>query len=98
MSWRLPYQNVVKHLSTPQLYAEILKLENSIKHLKRSNEELTRHGEECEEDAQWTADVVRENEGVISKQEEMIEMVKTEAVERGQTEHGDTSEVEEEGD
>lgn len=97
MSWRPSYTNVAKHLSTPQLYAEILKLENSVKHLKRSNEELIRHGEESGEDAPWTEEVVRENEGVISKQEEMIEMCREEIIERGQTGHGEM-EVEEERD
>lgn len=88
MNWRPSYKNVVRHLSTPSLYAEILKLDNSIRHLKRSNEELKLHGE-SEDDGQWTADVVKENEDVIAKQEEQIEMAKAEIVERGQSEHSE---------
>ena len=88
MSWKPSYRNTVRQLSTPLLYAEILKLENSIKHLKRSNEELKLHGEN-EDDGQWTENVVRENEDVIAKQEEQIEMVKGEIVERGQSGHAE---------
>jgi len=88
MNWRSSYKNVVRHLSTPSLYAEILKLDNSIRHLKRSNEELKLHGE-SEDDGQWTADVVKENEDVIAKQEEQIEMVKAEIVQRGQSGHSE---------
>jgi vacuolar-type H+-ATPase subunit H len=88
MSWRPSYKNVVHQLSTPLLYAEILKLENSIKHLKRSNDELKLHADN-EDEGQWTLDVVKENEDVIAKQEEQIEMVKGEIIERGQTGHGD---------
>jgi hypothetical protein len=86
MSWRPSYRNVVRHLSTPSLYAEVLKLDNSIKHLKRSNKELQLHGE-SEDDGQWALDVVKENEDVIAKQEEQIEIVKAEIIGRAQTEH-----------
>lgn len=88
MNWRPPYKNVVRQLSTPSLYAEILKLDNSIRHLKRSNEELILHGE-SEEDGQWTVDIVKENKDVIAKQEEQIEMVKAEIAERGQSGHAE---------
>jgi len=38
---------------------------------------------------EWAENVVRENEDVIVKQEEQIEMVKGEIVERGQSGHAE---------
>jgi predicted GNAT family acetyltransferase len=70
-------------MSIPLLYGEMLKLENSIKHLRRSNEELRLHGVTEEEDTSWIQPVIAENEQVITKQSEQVELVKCEIAERG---------------
>jgi len=82
MSWTTTYKSAIHQLSTPSLYAEILKLENSIKHLQRSNEELVEHGK-SEEDGSWIVPIIGENEEVIAKQTEQVKFVKDEIVERG---------------
>lgn len=82
MSWTTAYKSAIRQLSTPSLYAEILKLENSIKHLQRSNEELVEHGK-SEEDGSWVIPIIAENEEVIAKQTDQIKYVKDEILERG---------------
>jgi len=79
----MAYKSALRQLSTPSLYGEILKLENSIKHLRRSNEELILHGTNAEEDTSWIQPVIAENEDVIKKQGEQMELVRTEIFERG---------------
>ena len=79
----MAYKSALRQLSTPSLYGEILKLENSIKHLRRSNEELRLHGTNAEEDRSWIQPVIAENEDVIKKQGEQMELVRTEIFERG---------------
>lgn len=85
MSWVASYRAAIRELSTPSLHGEILKLENSIKHLRRSNEELREHGNSNEEDASWIVSVISDNEDVIAKQNEQIELVKQQLVEQGAT-------------
>lgn len=90
MSWTTAYKSALCQLSTPSLYGEILKLENSIKHLRRSNEELRLYGTSGEEDTSWIPPVIAENEEVIKKQSEQVELVKNEISERGaKSKHGD---------
>jgi hypothetical protein len=94
MSWTTAYKATIRQLSTPSLYAEILKLENSIKHLQRSNEELKQHGE-TEEDGSWIVPIIAENEDVIEKQTQQITFIKEEIIERGlSSEHADEDMVE----
>ena len=90
MSWTTGYKSALRQLSTPSLYGEILKLENSIKHLRRSNEELRLHATSGEEDTSWIQPVITENEELIKKQSEQVELVKSEISERGaKSEHGE---------
>ena len=76
------YKATLRQLSTPSLYGEVIKLENSIIHLRRSNDELKTHGE-TEEEASWVGPIIAENEQVIAKQLNQVELVKAEIVERG---------------
>jgi hypothetical protein len=92
MSWTSAYKSSLRQLSTPSLYGEMLKLENSIKHLRRSNGELRIHGSNDEGDTSWIQPVIAENELVIMKQNEQVELVKQEISDRGAK-----SEHEEEG-
>jgi hypothetical protein len=90
MTWTTAYKSALSQLSTPSLYGEILKLENSIKHLRRSNEELRLHERSGEEDTTWIQPVIAENEEVIKKQREQVGLVKSEISERGaKSEHGE---------
>jgi hypothetical protein len=90
MNWRETYKLSLMQLSTPSLYGEILRLENSIKHLRRSNEELRIHENNQDEDTSWVPTVIAENEEVISKQNEQVELIKGELSERGtRSEHAD---------
>ena len=58
------------------LYQEVDRLENSIKHLRRSNTELKQHELESEEDTSWVEPTIAENEQLIAKQTRQIELVK----------------------
>jgi hypothetical protein len=83
MSWTTAYKAALSQLSTPSLYGEVLKLENSVIHLRRSNDELKVHA------ASWVVPIIAENEQVIAKQVEQVELVKAEIVERGSwSDHG----------
>jgi hypothetical protein len=90
MSWILSYKSAIRQLSTPSLYSEALKLENSIKHLRQSNEELRLHSHNQEEDTSWIAPVISENEESITKQTEQVKLVKLELASRGaRSEHAE---------
>jgi hypothetical protein len=92
--WTTAYKETIRQLSTPSLYAEILKLENSIKHLHRSDEELREHGKN-EEAGSWIVPIIEENEDVIAKQTQQITFIKDEIIERGlSSEHADEDMVE----
>jgi hypothetical protein len=84
MNWTSVYKTRLRQLSTPSLYGEILKLENSIKHLRRSNDELRAHGEHREEEKSWSLAVIAENEEVIGKQGSQIELIRLEILNRGE--------------
>jgi hypothetical protein len=90
MSWTSAYKSSLRQLSTPSLCGEILKLENSIKHLRRSNDELRVHESNDEGDTSWIQPVIAENELVIMKQNEQVELVKHEISNRGaRSEHAE---------
>jgi len=82
MDWRVGYKNAINQLSIPSLYGELQKLENSVKHLRRSNEELKTHGEEEGQEGSWVLPIISENGSVIEKQEEQIQLVKGKILER----------------
>jgi hypothetical protein len=81
-SWMSSYRSSLRQLPTAFLYAEIRKLENSIKHLRRSNEELKRYCTTEEEDTSWILPIIVENEQVIKKQSDQVKYVKQEISER----------------
>lgn len=78
MSWTSSYQSALRQLSTASLYAEVHKLENSIKHLRRSNEELKLHCNTEAEDTSWIIPIIEENEQVIEKQSDQVKYVRQE--------------------
>jgi|SRR5579859_4466998 len=93
MSWITAYKATIRQLPTLSLFGEIQKLENSIKHLQRSNDELKTHAER-ESDSSWVGAIVSENEDVIAKQKEQIEITKAEIKERcGGSEHAEDKPV-----
>ena len=83
MTWRETYKSTLKQLSSPSLYGEILRLENSIKNLRRSNEELRLHKSNAQEDTSWIPPILVENDQVIAKQSEQVDLVKVELSDRG---------------
>jgi hypothetical protein len=89
MSWTTAYKAALRQLSTPSLYGEVLKLQNSVTHLRRSNDELKVHAETEQEDISWIETVIAENEEVIAKQTEQVQLAKAEIMERDAwSEHG----------
>jgi hypothetical protein len=89
MSWTTAYKAALRQLSTPSLDGEVLKLENSVTHLRRSNDELKLHGETEKDAASWVGPVIAENADVIAKQVQQVELVKAEIAERGAwSDHG----------
>jgi hypothetical protein len=78
MSWAPPYASTLRQLSIPSLYQEKSRIENSIKHLQRSNTELKEHEVEADEDTTWVHSIVGENEQVIEKQSRQIELIELE--------------------
>ena len=68
------------------LYAKVSEIRNSISHLERSNKELEEYSDGVGEDADCLA-AVRENEEVIKRLNDRIELVKNEVVRRGQRWH-----------
>lgn len=104
MSWRETYKSTLKQLSSPSLYGEILRLENSIKNLRRSNEELRLYESNAQEDTSWIPPIIVENDQVIAKQSEQVDLVKVELSDRGALSdysndftNGDTREVGDDG-
>jgi hypothetical protein len=83
MSWRETYKSTLKQLSSPSLYGEILRLENSIKNLRRSNDELRLYESNAQEDTSWIPPIIVENDQVIAKQSEQVDLVKVELSDRG---------------
>jgi len=78
MTWPATYTYTLRQLSVMSLYQEVDRLENSIKHLRRSNTELKQHELEAEEDTSWVEPTIAENEQAIAKQTRQIELVKLE--------------------
>lgn len=89
MSWRTAYKATIHQLSVPSLHGELQKLENSVKHLRRSNEELAAHGEAEGTEGSWVFPVIQENEAVIAKQEEQVQLVKEKILEREAQNHAE---------
>ncbi|OJD13101.1 hypothetical protein AJ78_06406 [Emergomyces pasteurianus Ep9510] len=80
------FAEALKSLTLPSLYAKASELRNSIAHLQRSNDELSRYiaedapdgrDKDCEE-------AIQENEVVMLRMQERIELLKVEVEGRGQ--------------
>ena len=82
------FAEAIKELTLPVLYAKVAELQNSIAHLRRSNQEL-RHfiSESCESqaDREELEGYIAENDGVEKSMIERIELCKAEVERRGQT-------------
>ncbi|KAL4877203.1 hypothetical protein BJY04DRAFT_198754 [Aspergillus karnatakaensis] len=82
------FAEAIKELTLPVLYAKVAELQNSIVHLRRSNQELhTFVAESCdnETDKQEIEGYISENEDVLKAMGERIQLCKAEVEERGQT-------------
>jgi hypothetical protein len=92
-NWKIQYINLVKQLSLPDLFVELRKLENSIRNLHRSNDELKAYHESGEEqDGSWILGIVDENKQVIVKQTEQARIVKERILELEEYAKGATME------
>ncbi|KAK2760912.1 hypothetical protein FQN54_002154 [Arachnomyces sp. PD_36] len=79
------FAEALTSLPLGSLYAKGAEIQNSIAHLQRSNEELQQFIQETEGGDKDCEDAVKENEVVIGRMEERIELLKTEIEGRGQT-------------
>ncbi|KAI9845331.1 MAG: hypothetical protein M1837_004953 [Sclerophora amabilis] len=70
----------IKDLPLPNLYAKAGELQNSIAHLKHSNDQLQPFAEDGDQDCQ---DAVQENEEVVGRMEERILLLRKEVEDRG---------------
>ncbi|KAK2805988.1 hypothetical protein FQN50_006003 [Emmonsiellopsis sp. PD_5] len=76
------FAEALKSLTLPSLYAKASELRNSIAHLHRSNDELARYIAETAPDKDCE-DAIRENEEVVRRMEERIELLRGEVEGRG---------------
>ncbi|QSL65510.1 hypothetical protein MERGE_002823 [Pneumocystis wakefieldiae] len=67
------FLSAIQILNLEQLYSEISMLNNSIKHLIRSNDELKIYTEEP-----WAEETIKENEQVILRQKKKIDIISEE--------------------
>ncbi|KAH9977948.1 hypothetical protein BGW80DRAFT_1456085 [Lactifluus volemus] len=66
-----------------KLTTQIARLQNSLRHLKRTQDELSAHSEHDDDhDAELTL-ALKENEAVIASQEERVDMLNLALVEKG---------------
>lgn len=81
------FASALEDLPVENLYAKVLEIRNSIAHLERSNKELEEYSDSVGGDTDCTA-AARENEEVIARMNERIELIKKEVERRGQKWHG----------
>ncbi|EKG11314.1 hypothetical protein MPH_11579 [Macrophomina phaseolina MS6] len=75
------FAEAIKELTLPSLHAKAAELRNSIYHLRRSNVQLQPFADEGDRDC---ADAIKENEEVMARMEDRIELLKLEVeVNRG---------------
>ncbi|OJD38601.1 translation machinery-associated protein 17 [Diplodia corticola] len=75
------FAEAIKELTVPSLHAKAAELRNSIYHLRRSNLQLQPFADEGDGDC---AEAIRENEEVMARMEDRIELLKLEVeVNRG---------------
>ncbi|KAI2005321.1 hypothetical protein LOY97_000243 [Ophidiomyces ophidiicola] len=74
----------IKDLTIPSLYAKVSELRNSITHLERSIVALKEYVESLSDGDEVCEDAITENETVIQRMLERIDLVKAEVETRGQ--------------
>nr|KMM68196.1 hypothetical protein CPAG_04527 [Coccidioides posadasii RMSCC 3488] len=74
----------LKDLTIPLLYAKVFELRNSISHLERSNTELKQYIEISPGGDEICQEAISENEEVIKRMLDRIDLVKAEVEARGQ--------------
>ncbi|KAF4534327.1 hypothetical protein DIS24_g7983 [Lasiodiplodia hormozganensis] len=75
------FAEAIKELTLPSLHAKAAELRNSIYHLRRSNVQLQPFADEGDRDC---AEAIKENEEVMARMEDRIELLKLEVeVNRG---------------
>ncbi|KAL6236410.1 hypothetical protein BDW75DRAFT_112030 [Aspergillus navahoensis] len=82
------FAEAIKELTLPVLYGKVAELQNSIAHLRRSNQELRLfiiESCQCEADKQELEGYIVENDGVEKSMIERIQLCKAEVEARGQT-------------
>jgi hypothetical protein len=80
------FASALADLQVENLYAKASEIRNSIAHLERSNEELQQYSDSVNGDADCLA-AVRENDEVIGRMNDRIDLVKKEVERRGQKWH-----------
>lgn len=80
------FATAVTDLPVENLYAKVVEIRNSVAHLERSNKELREYSDSVAGDADCLA-AVRENEEVIGRMDDRIELVRKEVERRGQKWH-----------
>jgi hypothetical protein len=80
------FASALEDLPVENLYAKVSEIRNSVAHLERSNKELDDYSRSAGGDADCVA-AMRENEEVIGRMNERIELVKQEVERRGQKWH-----------
>jgi len=80
------FASALAELPVENLYTKVSEIRNSIAHLERSNEELQQYSDSVNGDADCLA-AVRENDEVIRRMNDRIDLVKKEVERRGQKWH-----------
>lgn len=79
------FADALTALPLPSVYAKALEIHNSMAHLQRSNAELRQFIDESQQGGDEDCEeAIRENEDVITRMDERLELVKTELEGRGQ--------------
>jgi hypothetical protein len=80
------FATAIVDLPVENLYAKVFEIRNSIDHLERSNTELREYSDSVGGDIDCVA-AIRENQDVIGRMNDRIELVKREVERRGQKWH-----------
>jgi hypothetical protein len=89
------FASALEDLPLANLYSKALEIRNSIAHLQRSNEELQEYSDSQPGGDEDCLEAVRENEIVIGRMKERVELVKREVERRGGRWHEADVEVDE---
>jgi hypothetical protein len=81
------FASAIEDLPLENLYSKVFEIQNSVAHLERSNRELEEYSDSVGGDVDCAA-AVRENQEVVGRMKDRIELVKKEVERRGQKWHG----------